>query len=231
MTSVAERVERRIARRPGRPFTYADFADLPASAVAPALSRLAKAGKVRRARKGVYYVPRHTVLGEVPLDPIEVGRAASTVPVHLAGLSAANALGLTTQVPARVELAVEGRRTTGPRGVAMKPRYGTRRAALDTPEAALLEVLRDVDELTELDPDETIGRLAAVLRRPGSMGRVLRAARAEPPRVRAMVGALAEHVGVSERELEPIHKTLNPTTRYRFGPLASLRTAKRWGAR
>ncbi|RDI73639.1 protein of unknown function (DUF4095) [Gaiella occulta] len=231
MPSVAERVEKRIARRPGRVFTFADFADLPASAVAPALSRLTRSGKIRRARKGVYYAPKDTVLGEVPIDPIEIGRAANGVPTHLAGLSAASALGLTTQVPARAELAVEGRRTTGATGVVTKPRFGTRRAGLEPAEAALLEVLRSIVSLSELSPEETVERLANVLRRPESMRRVLHAAVAEPPRVRAMVGALAEHLGAAGPELKRLRSTLNPTSRYRFGPLAALPTARHWGAR
>jgi hypothetical protein len=229
--SVASRVERRIVRRPGRAFTFADFSDLPASAVAPALSRLTKAGTIRRARKGVYYAPRQTVLGEVPFDPIEVGRAASAVPVYPAGLSAASMLGLTTQVPARAELVVEGRRTTAPGAVELKSRHGTRRADLTAPEAALLEVLRDLDRYTDLSPTDTVERLEVVVQSPESRRRLLRAAIGEPPRVRAMVGALAEHSGASESELHRLRSSLNPTSRFEFGPLKELPAAKGWRAR
>lgn len=229
--SIATTVEHRMKRRPGRLFTYADFDDLPASAVAPALSRLHARGDIRRARKGVYYVPRRTVLGEVPPDPIAIGRAVSRGRSHPAGLSAANALGLTTQVPVRTELAVEDKRPISPRGVAFRPRLGTNRRGLLPPEAALLEVLRDVRTLSDLSPRDTARKLRLVVADESARRRILRAASKEPPRVRAMVGALAEAAGAAPVELTHLHKTLNPTTRYDFGPLALLPTARTWGAR
>jgi len=224
-------VERRMKRDPGRLFTYADFDDLPASAVGPALSRLRARGEIRRARKGVYYVPRRTVLGEVPADPVLLSEAVGGGRSHLAGLSAANALGLTTQVPARVELAVEGRRPTPPRGVVFKPRMGTNRRGLSAREAALLEVLRDINHLTDLSARDTARTLRRLLASAEARSRIMRAAVSEPPRVRAMTGALAEDAGASEAELRPLRKTLNPTSRYDFGPLSLLASARAWGAR
>lgn len=229
--SVSRTVEDRLRRRPGRLFTYADFDDLPASAVAPALSRLQARGKIRRARKGVYYFPRHTVLGEVPPDPIAVGELVGRGRSNPAGLTAANALGLTTHVPARMEFAVEGKRPTPPRGVAFKTRTGTNRRDLPAREAALLEVLRDINHLTDLSPPETTRKLRRVLADDLARSRVVRAAIGEPPRVRAMTGALAEAAGASETELKSLRKTLNPMTRYDFGALSVLPTARTWGAR
>ena len=229
--SVKKTVESRLKRRPGRLFTFEDFDDLPATAVAPALSRLAARGEIKRARKGVYYVPRTTPLGEVPPDPIVLGETVSRGRSHPAGLSAANLLGLTTQVPARVELAVEERRPMSPRGIEFKPRVRTNRRRLSAREAALLEVLRDIHHLTDLSPAATKRRLLHVLRDEAARSRILRAAHHEPPRVRAMVGALAEIAGSRDDELRRLHRTLNPTTKFDFGPLATLRTAKAWGAR
>jgi hypothetical protein len=171
------------------------------------------------------------VLGEVPADPVVLGEILSRGRSHLAGLSAANALGLTTQVPARVELAVEGKRPTSPRGVAFKPRMGTNRGHLSAREAALLEVLRDINHLTDLSPRETARKLRHLLAADSARRRVLRAATTEPPRVRAMAGALAEDAGASKEELRLLRKKLNPTTRYDFGPLSVLATARAWGAR
>jgi len=229
--STSTTVSRRMKRHPGRLFTYADFDDLPTSAVATALSRLRARGDVRRARKGVYYVPRRTVLGEVPADPVAVGAVVSHGRGHLAGLSAANALGLTTQVPALVELAVENKRPTASRGVAFKTRMGTNRRGLEPHEAALLEVARDIKHVTDLSPLETVRTLRLLLTEDSARTRILRAASGEPPRVRAMIGALAEMAGAEEGELLHLRKSLNPLTRYDFGPLAVLPAARSWGAR
>jgi hypothetical protein len=229
--SVTKTVESRLKRRPGRLFTFEDFHDLPASAVAPALSRLSARGEIKRARKGVYYVPRETPLGEVPPDPVVLGEAISRGRSHPAGLSAANLLGLTTQVPARVELAVEEMRPTSPRGIEFKPRVRTNRRGLSAREAALLEVLRDLPHLTDLSPAATNRRLLHVLSDDQARSRIIRAACHEPPRVRAMVGALAEVAGARDDELRRLRRTLNPTTRFDFGPLATLHSARSWGAR
>jgi hypothetical protein len=229
--SVSETVERRMKSRPGRLFAFRDFDDLPATAVAPALSRLRARGAIRRARKGVYYVPRRTVLGEVPAEPTLVGDVVTSGRSHPAGLSAASVLGLTTQVPARLELAVEDKRLTSSRGVVFKPRVGTDRSRLGPREVALFEVLRDIKHLTDRSPSETTKRLRALLADEASRRRLLRSAISEPPRVRAMAGALAEAEGAREEELRGLRKSLNPTTRYDFGPLSTLASARAWGAR
>ena len=229
--SVSRAVERRLKHRPGRLFTYRDFDDLPASAVAPALSRLAARGVIKRARKGVYYVPRRTALGEVPPDPVLLGETVSRGRSSLSGLSAALALGLTTHVPAHVELAVDGMRPSPLRGVIFRPRTGTNRGGLHPDEAALLEVLRDITRLTDLPAAETADKLRLLLNGAAARKRILRAAIDEPPRVRAMVGALAAVAGAPEPELRRLGKTLNPTTRFDFGPLSVLATAKSWRAR
>ena len=95
----------------------------------------------------------------------------------------------------------------------------------------MLEVLRDIKHLTDLSPRDTARKLSRVLADKDARRRVLRAAVNEPPRVRAMVGALAEAAGADRSELLHLRRTLNPTTRYDFGPLAALPAAREWGAR
>jgi hypothetical protein len=217
--------------RPGRLFTYDDFADLSPTAVAPALSRLKADGRIRRARKGVYYVPRATPLGEVPADSAAVGVKVAGRTAAPSGLSAASALGLTTQVPAHPELAVENRRPTPPPGISFRPRIGTNRSGLSPHEIAVFEVLRDLDGLADISAPRIEEKLVRVFKRRETRSRLLRAALAEPPRVRAMVGALAEAAGADPKELRRLRRTLNPTTRFHFGPLAALPEAPGWGAR
>jgi hypothetical protein len=95
----------------------------------------------------------------------------------------------------------------------------------------MFEVLRDIKHLTDLSPRDTARKLRRVVADERARRRILRAAEKEPPRVRAMVGALAEAAGADRSDLLHLRKTLNPTTRYDFGPLAVLPTARAWGAR
>src|SRR5438874_13526666 len=61
--SVAAAVEARIGGSGDRLWSYADFSDLPFTAVSQTLSRLTRKGRLARVRKGLYYTPRRTVLG------------------------------------------------------------------------------------------------------------------------------------------------------------------------
>jgi hypothetical protein len=94
-----------------------DFCDLGSrAAVDQALSRLARAGKIRRLKRGVYdYPKRHPHLGRLSPNLDEVARAIARKNGHriqVAGARAANALGLSTQVPARTVYLTDGQSRT-----------------------------------------------------------------------------------------------------------------------
>src|SRR5438105_3705839 len=97
--SVAPEVRRRILPSRDRFWRPEDFDGSP-EAVAKALSRLTRAGELRRVRRGLYWRGTPTQLGMAPPSPDrfvhEVIGAPGTGP---AGWSAALALGLSTQVP------------------------------------------------------------------------------------------------------------------------------------
>jgi hypothetical protein len=76
------------------------------------LSRLTKAGKIRRVSRGVYDIPQnHPALGVLSPDPDVVARAIAEqagyrlqpTPAH-----AANVLGLSSQVPAKIVYLIDG---------------------------------------------------------------------------------------------------------------------------
>jgi len=95
----------------------ADFLDLGSRrAVDVALHRLARTGTIRRLARGVYDFPKqHPRLGPLAPPPEAVARAIAgrdRVRVQPAGAYAANALGLTAQVPAHVVFLTDGIRRT-----------------------------------------------------------------------------------------------------------------------
>ncbi len=53
----------------------------------------------------------------------------------------------------------------------------------------------------------------------------------EPPRVRAMLGAIGQQLGCSEDQLAPLRRSLNPLSRFEFGGLAALEFARQWQAK
>lgn len=105
----------RISSGPDEVWTPGDFADLASrAAVDKTLQRLVKAGDLRRIDRGLYDRPRKNDLTghrTVP-DYRAVIRAVTRrdqARAVLDGMTAANELGLTTAVPARIEVLVDAR--------------------------------------------------------------------------------------------------------------------------
>jgi hypothetical protein len=82
------------------------------AAVDQALSRLTKAGKIRRIARGIYDIPKtHPTLGTLSPNPDAIAKSIASqggyrlqpTPAH-----AANALGLSTQVPAQIVYLTDG---------------------------------------------------------------------------------------------------------------------------
>ena len=89
---------------------FARYGD--ALAVGQALSRLAKAGKIRRIRQGLYDLPRpHPLTGQTAPDPMAAVRVlmeGSSAQWQVSGAYAANLLGLSEQVPGRIVVLTNG---------------------------------------------------------------------------------------------------------------------------
>ncbi|MGP1346147.1 MAG: DUF6088 family protein [Phycisphaerales bacterium] len=230
----AQAVRARVARGGERLWRFSDFADLPPDAVAQALSRLAKAGVVRRLSKGTYYRARETALGTSRPNPAAVQKLATKrAPLFPAGMAAANLLGFSTQAPSRSELATTA--SSVPRKLVGKDTIvHTRRPAawvrLSKHDAALLDFLRDGGRLSELSPAQTVERTFMLLQDDDRYARLLGVAETEPPRVRALLGAMGELLGVDPVVTEDLRGSLNPLSRFSFGVFAELPNAKGWQA-
>lgn len=114
-TDIRSRVLARIEAKPDEVWTPADFADLGRrAAVDKSLQRLAASGELRRIDRGLYDRPRTNRLtgrATVP-DYRAVIRAVTrrdNARTVIDGMTAANDLGLTTAVPARIEVLVDAR--------------------------------------------------------------------------------------------------------------------------
>ena len=233
--NTAETVRRRIEANGERVWRMADFEGMPFTAVAQALSRLSRQGVIQRLGKGLYYRSRSTAFGVSRPNTAQV----RSLPVRLrgvfpAGIAAANQLGFTTQNPARVEVATNGlslpRLIVGKETVIHTRRPESWRELSET-DAALLDFLRNRGEASELSPEETVDKLLDYFREPGRFGRLLEVAASEPPRVRAMLGAIGQQLGKPASLLSVLRKSLNPLSRFDFGILAVLEHAREWQAK
>jgi len=82
------------------------------AAIRQALSRLTKAGKIRRVRQGLYDLPRrHPIIGQTAPDVTDTVRTlmkGSQARWEFSGAYAANLLGLSDQVPAKIVILTDG---------------------------------------------------------------------------------------------------------------------------
>jgi hypothetical protein len=230
--TAAGAVRNRVARGGARFWRHSDFHGLPPSAVATALSRLVREGELKRVSKGVYYRSTPTSLGSSIPAASAVSAETLRAPLHPAGLSAANLLGLTTQNPRRPEFATPAPAPPSAlRNALVHTGRPAQRASLSSEDGAILETLRERARSSDLPPDETVRQLLRLLADENRFQRLVGAAAAEPPRVRAMLGAFGQELDMPARLLNRLRGDLNPLSRYEFGPLASLPHAREWQAK
>lgn len=230
--SVASLVRRRVEAGGERFWSPRDFPNQSSSAVLTALSRLTREGGLQRVRKGVYYRSRSTRFGASM--PVASAAVAETLraPVHPAGLTAANALGFTTQNPFRREFATPAAgRPLALSDAIVYTRRPDNREGLSPTEGALLEFLRERGQSSDLSPERTRQRLHQLLADTNTFARLAKAAEKEPPRVRAMLGALGQELRADPKLLARLRKSLNPASRFEFGPLRGLQHARDWQAK
>lgn len=234
--SVADKIQKRILLGGyDRLWTFQDFLDIASSTatgVAAALSRLSRSGALRRVRRGVYYRPKKTAFGESQPNP------ESVVKVLLHNRNAVrtgefNRLGLTTQMSNTLTSASSRPiRIKGVRGVPLRfvSRPLSEQRGIRDEERTVLDSLRDIDKIPDTTPEKTISRIVHLLKR-GELdfGRLAKFALSEPPRVRALLGAIGEEAGVSSASLTKLRRSLNPISAYRIaGASTALKNSPAW---
>jgi Family of unknown function (DUF6088) len=228
-------ISRRIESEGERLWRPQDFADLAPSAVLQALSRLTRRGRLERLSKGVYYSTRQTPFGKSRPNPAAIQKLASRrKSVFPSGIAAANLLGFTTQTASRSEVSTSAlslpRKLIGSDTI-IHTRRPEAWAGLPQSDAALLDFLRRAGRTSELSPEETIRRVLALFSENGRFERLVKVAPSEPPRVRAMIGAIGEQLGKNGAARRRLRDSLNPFSRFDFGLLVGLRHARNWQAR
>jgi hypothetical protein len=143
---IAEKILTRLSKRQGEAVPVRDLLDLGTrAAVAQALSRLVRQEKIGRVGRGLYELPRLGKLLNKPVvqSPDELVRAwarKNGLRVVPSGAYAANLLGLTTQVPAKITYYTNGRTrslTLGPYSVKLLNR-GPKTMDVKGPSASLV---------------------------------------------------------------------------------------------
>lgn len=168
-------IQSRIATQPGAVWTPVDFLDLgPRAAVDKALQRLAQSGDITRIDRGLYFRPRKSTLTGKPTHPdqkavIDAVARRDQTRVVVDGLTAANDLGLTTAVPARVIVLTDARLRPirlGNQQIQFKTVAPSRLYWAGRPAMRVVQALYWLQDILQSDPSPVLKRLKALLKDP-----------------------------------------------------------------
>ena len=146
------------------------------NAVRQSVKRLAASGFLERYDSGIYYIPkRGGILGKSYLDPnIVIMRKyvqnKSDKYGYVTGLSFANELGLTTQMPAIIEVVTNREATNGRMVMVGNQKVRVKKSSVTISESnaellQLLDAIGQAEKYTELTIKETIEKLIVYMRK------------------------------------------------------------------
>ncbi len=146
------------------------------NAVRQSVKRLVASGFLERYNNGIYYIPKHGgLLGKSYLDPSMViirkyVENQSDKYGYITGLSFANQLGLTTQMPAVIEIVTNRESTNGRMLMVGNQKVRVKKSSISVSEdnaelLQLLDAIGQAERYTELTIEETIDILITYIRK------------------------------------------------------------------
>jgi len=174
-STLKNRICQRAAGKPAAVWTPSDFLDLGSrAAVDKVLQRLAKAGQLRRLDRGLYDKPALNTLTKKPTAPdyrelIQVISRRDQARMLLDGLTAANDLGLTDAVPARIVVRTDARikpLQVGNLKIEFKPAAASKLYWAGRPAMRIVQALHWLKDTFPADLDRVMTRLQAILSDP-----------------------------------------------------------------
>ena len=152
--------------------------ELSENAVRQSVKRLVANGFLERFDKGIYYIPKQDgLLGKSYLDPLLVimrkyVRNESETYGYVTGMAFANQLGLTTQVPAIIEIITNREATNGRTVTVGNQKVRIKKAAVAVSEnnadiLQFLDCVGQAEKYTELSMKETIESMCAYVKGKG----------------------------------------------------------------
>ena len=169
------RIQDRIKAHAGQVWTPVDFLDLaPRAAVDKALQRLVRTKALTRVDRGLYHPPRVNALTGKPTVPdhaavIDAVARRDQSRVVVDGLTAANDLGLTTAVPARITVLTDARLRPiqlGNQQIRFQAAAPSRLYWAGHPAMRIVQALHWLQDVLDADRAKILQRLRRILRDP-----------------------------------------------------------------
>ena len=206
-------------------FTAEDFPIPPdkQNTVTKVLNNMVAAGQIRRLCKGRFYKPQMSKFGELPPDTYQTVKDLleknGKIIGYLTGYSIFNKFGLTTQVPAMLQIAVSKEKKPVTRSnyrINFIIQQSTITKA-NVPVLQLLDCLRFFKNIPDAMPDEICRRLLVLFKQftQEQTNTVKRLAVKYPPSTIALLGAILETNNENE-DTTLLYKALNHQSSYKL---------------
>jgi len=200
------------------------------------LNNMVAAGQIRRISKGRFYKPKVTEFGEQKPDTYQVVKDLleknGEIIGYLTGYTVFNELGLTTQIPAVLQIGVTGEKKAIHRdyyriSFVKQQNLITKE---NIPLLQLLDCLRFFKNIPDSMPDDRCRRLLMLLKELNAKDRdeIKRLSLKYTPQATALLGAMFETLNHKENTTV-MYNTLNSQTFYKLGISENvLPTQKKW---
>lgn len=229
--SILKFVENKILNKKNQDkiWSYSDFKDLPFDSVTKALSTLCLKGTIKRIQKGYYYLPQKTILGPVSFDAMGLlikKLDKKNAFYCVSGINGYNKIGLTTQISNKTTIATPTpmRSNENVKFICRnKPASGT------DIERIVLDALNDIDNIPGTHPQKALSKIKEIIKLDKvNINYLGKSALNETPRVKAIVGALGQELGMDKKLLNQLKLSLNSGTAYLLDIDSVLKFAKEW---
>lgn len=207
-------------------FTYTDFNIEVGKkdAVVKALNRMVVAGRIAKLSKGKFYKPRQSRFGTLQPSAYQIAKDLlgqdGEIIGYITGYNAYNEMGLTTQIPATLQIGTNKYRRSLSRGIykisfIVQPNKITK---TNIELLRILDAIRFIREIPATTLDEACKRLMIILSQlPAEKVKTLATLVLKyNPAVQALCGALLESIGTNKSLIDKIATSLNPVTEYKI---------------
>lgn len=236
---VAAQIRKSIERIPeSQPFGYADLGIEATDfySAAKALERMQKKGTIKKVSKGMFYIPRKTIFGELGPDNngilerylFEDGKRVA----YETGFSLYNRLGLTTQMAFKIKVATKKNPIKINQGTLQVSSVKSYVDVTDQNYQLLgfLDALKDVRRIPDCSVSQAVKRMRFLIKdlTLQEKNELIQYALFYPARVRALLGAIVENMNLN-LNLKELKNSLNPLTKVKLSiKETELPTIKNW---
>lgn len=205
-------------------------------AVLKSFERLVKLGKLKRAERGVYYIPKESIFGELPLSIDELLKKylydGDNVIAYLSGNNLFNKYGLTTQIANEIEITTNKRKNPKKSGN-LTIKFNSNEAPINKENIKYLEILdilKNIKYILDTDIKESYRIIKKIILKfsDDELDELIELAnRYYPARVIALLGSIIENE--KNIEINKLKEKLNKNTIFNLG--LDLPRLKEWGIR